>query len=132
MSMWALAPSTLGDFLAEARSFLAASGPPALLGLADEDVDLQIQAIRDAFALGRRDPRPLLLVRRSILYLADEALAQAVRLLPLALPRAHGDIRWTPNNWIDPEVRARMGFELSQWSIQEAVGLLSFPDGHEW
>lgn len=132
MSTWALTPRTLGDFLAEARSFLAASGPPALLGLADEDVDLQIQAIRDAFALGRRDPRPLLLVRRSILYLADEALAQAVRVLTLALPRAHGDIWWTPHNWIDPEVRARMSSELSQWNLQEAIRLLSFPDGDEW
>jgi len=132
MSSWSLTEGTLDAFLRQARTYLAASGPPALLGLADEDEDLQIEAIHDAFALGRTDPRPLLLVRRSLIFLGDDALAQAVRLLTLALVRPHGDIYWTADNWIDGRVRARVSQELAEWSVPEAARLLALPDGEEW
>jgi hypothetical protein len=132
MSTWELTARTLANFLREARAYLAASGPPALLGLADEDEDLQIQALFDAFALGRRDPRPLLLVRRSLMHLADDALAHAITMLTLALLRSHGDIAWTPDNWIDSAVRTRVARELSEWKVAEAARLLALPDGDDW
>lgn len=132
MSTWALTERTLEQFLHEARAFLGASGPPALLGLADENDELQIQAVHDAFALGRRDARPLLLVRRSMLYLSDEALAHAIRILSLALVRSHGDILWSASNWIENEVRGRVSGELSQWSVPETSRMLALPDGDEW
>ena len=92
MSNWSLTCESLPHFLGEARQFLAASGPPALLGVADDDEEQQIRALYDAFALGRRDPRPLLLIRRSLMTLSARALADAVRILNLALVTGHGDI----------------------------------------
>jgi len=131
MSPWALNSTTLPQFLREARGFLEASGPPALLGLADDDEDLQVQAVYDAFALGRRDARPLLLVR-SLAYLGDDALAQAIRFLNVALVHGHGDIYWNASNWIDDEVRRQVSRELMEWSVPEAARMLALPDGEEW
>lgn len=131
-STWALSSQSLQNFLTEARAFLRASGPPALLGLADDDEDQQIRALYDAFALGRTDPRPLLLIRRCVMSLSDDALVAAIRILNLALLVSHGDIYWHPGNWIDERVRARVSQELSDWSVPEATRLLSLPDGEEW
>jgi hypothetical protein len=132
MSAWRLTTETLASFLREARAFLSASGPPALLGLADDDPSLQLQAVYDAFGLGRRDPRPLLLLRRSLLFLGDDALVHAIRILNLALVRGHGDIYWNAGNWVDDRVRARVSLELSSWTLPEASRLLALPDGEEW
>jgi hypothetical protein len=98
--------------------------------LADENEEQQIQAVYDAFALGRRDPRPLLLVRRSLMFLGDRALALAVRVLTLAC--GHGDIYWHPGNWLDGRVRARVSREFGEWTVSEATRLLALPEGEEW
>lgn len=127
---WRLDDKSLPRFLAEARAFLGASGPPALLGLTDDDEEQQIRAIYDAFALGRRDPRPLLLVRRSLMFLGDRALVVAVRILTLAC--GHGDIYWHPGNWLDAHVRARVSREFGEWTVPEAARLLALPGDDEW
>ena len=109
-----------------------ASGPPALLGVADDDEEQQIRALYDAFALGRRDPRPLLLIRQYLMTLSARALADAVRILNLALVTGHGDIYWHPGDWIDGRVRARVSQELSDWTLPEVTRLLALPEPEEW
>jgi hypothetical protein len=96
-STWRLDARTLAAFVAEARGFLAASGPPALVGLVDPDPGVQRAAIYDAFALGRRDPRPLLLLRAALRYISDqEPLQLAISVLTLCV--GHGDIFWHAGN----------------------------------
>lgn len=132
MSSLSLTSKSLPGFLDEARAFLSASGLPALLGLADDDEQQQIRAVHDAFALGRHDPRPLLLIRRSLMALSDPALVEAVRTLTLALVVSHGDIYWHAGNWIDDRVRARVSQELADWTLPEATRLLALPEPEEW
>jgi hypothetical protein len=49
--IWVLDARTVSSFVREARAFLAAAGPPALLALVEDDVQRQRAAISDAFAL---------------------------------------------------------------------------------
>jgi hypothetical protein len=131
-SSWTLDAHSLASFVTEARTWLAAIGQPTMLGLADNDPQRQVDAVYDAFALGRRDPRPLLLVRRSVMALAEPALALAVRVFNLLLPLSHGDIYWHPGNWIDPAVRSELTPHLTDWRYEEACRLLALPDVEEW
>jgi len=96
-STWRLDARTLAAFVAEARGFLAASGPPALVGLADPDPGVQRAAIYDAFALGRRDPRALRRTRAPVISparrpgcggAADGASRSRLRLNVLSSPRS--------------------------------------------
>jgi Domain of unknown function (DUF4365) len=121
---------TLGAFVAEARSFLAASGPPALVGLADSDPEVQRAAIYDAFGLGRRDPRPLLLLRAALRYMPDrETLRHAISVLTLCVP--HPDIMWHAGNWIEERVRKAVR-DTFDWSYEELCQLLSAADLEEY
>jgi Domain of unknown function (DUF4365) len=125
-----LDPQTLGAFVSEARSFLAASGPPALVGLADSDPEVQRAAIYDAFALGRRDPRPLLLLRAALRYMSDrETLRLAVSVLALCVP--HPDIIRHAGNWIEEQVR-RAVRDTFDWSYEELCQLLAAADPEEY
>lgn len=134
MSAWPLTDHTLPHFLGEARTShlprgFGSSRPARARG---RKRGFQIQAVHDAFALGRHDARPLLLARRSMMHLSEDALVDAVRILTLALVRAHGDIFWSPSNWIDTSVRVRVSKSLSEWSVPEASRLLALPSGEEW
>jgi len=125
-----LSSHTLEALVAEARGFIAVSGPPALVGLADTNPDIQRAAIYDAFALGRRDPRPLLLLRAAVRYLVDrESLRLAVSVLTLCV--GHGDIFWHAGNWLAQEVRdtVRASFD---WSYDELCQLLISADPEEY
>jgi Domain of unknown function (DUF4365) len=122
--------NTLGAFVLEARSFLAASGPPALVGLADSDPEVQRAAIYDSFALGRRDPRPLLLLRAALRYMSDrETLRLAISVLTLCVP--HPDILRHAGNWIEERVRKEVR-DAFDWSYQELCQLLSAADPEEY
>jgi Domain of unknown function (DUF4365) len=121
---------TLRDFIAEAREFLRASGPPSLLGLADEDPVIQRGAVYDAFALGRHEARALLLLRASLRYLHDPGpLGFAIHVLALCI--GHGDTFYTARTWIDPAVAARVRREFS-WSYDEVCQLLSAAEPDEY
>lgn len=127
---WRLNSRTLGQFVLEARAFLAASGPPALLGLADPDPRVQRDAVYDAFALGRRDARALLLLRAALRYLdAPEALRPAIHFLALCV--GHGDIAWSAANWLDDRIRSHVRNHFD-WSDEEYRKLLAAPDPEEW
>jgi hypothetical protein len=121
---------TLGTFVAEAREFLRASGPPSLIGLADNEAAIQRAAVYDAFALGRHDARALLLLRASLRYLRDPApLRFAIHVLALCI--GHGDTFYTSRNWIAPAVAKRVRREFS-WSYDELCQLLSAADPEEY
>ena len=130
-STWPLNERTLRDFIDEAHIFLAASGPPALLGLVDSDPRRQRAAINDAFALGRRDPRAFVLLRSALRYLREpEVQRPAIHLLALAIG-GHMDIFWTPRNWFDHDVRAYVRDHLD-WTHEELCQLLAAPEFEEW
>lgn len=85
------------------RSLPARRRPPALIDLASRDPVRQRAAIVDAFGLARNDARPLLLLRASLRYMRDRAaLAPAIQVLTLTV--GHGDIFWTPENWLPESV----------------------------
>jgi hypothetical protein len=129
-SIWSLSAQTLPQFVREARDFMSATGPPALVGLADRNPDVQLAAVFDAFALGRRDARALLLLRASLRYLRDrQPLRAAIHVLALCV--GHGDIFWHAGNWIDDSIRAQVRSELT-WSYDELVQLLSAADAEEY
>jgi len=64
----------LPSFVNQARLYLRAGGPPALVDLASSDPARQRAAVIDAFGLARNDARPLLLVRASLRYMRDRAV----------------------------------------------------------
>jgi hypothetical protein len=128
--MWALDARGLPHFINQARSFLRAAGPPALLDLASSDPLRQRSAVYDAFALARHDARPLLLLRAALRYLTDRrALAPAIHMLALTI--GHGDVLWTPSNWLPLEVCAAVRSEF-RWTPAEAERLITAADGMGW
>ncbi len=127
---WALDARGLPHFVNQARSFLRAAGPPALLDLASSDPLRQRSAVYDAFALARHDARPLLLVRAALRYLTDRrALAPAIHMLALTI--GHGDVFWTPSNWLPLEVCIAVKREF-RWTPAEAEQLITAADGMGW
>lgn len=127
---WVLDPRTLANFVREARAFLGVTGPPALLGLVDDDLQRQRAAVYDAFALGRRDARSLILLRRAILHFRDpQILRPAIHFLTLTV--GHMDIFWHSLNWIDDEIRRQVRPYLD-WTPEELRHLLTAPSPEEW
>jgi hypothetical protein len=120
----------LPGFLAQARAYLRAGGPPALIDLASSESVRQRAAILDAFGLARHDARPLLLVRASLRYMHDRtALAPAIRVLTLTV--GHGDIFWTADNWLPESVCDAVRAEL-RWSAAEVEQLIAVTEHEEW
>jgi Domain of unknown function (DUF4365) len=127
---WLLEARTLPDFIAEAREYLRASGPPSLIGLADDDPTIQRAAVYDAFALGRHDARALLLLRASLRYLCDPApLGFAIHVLALCI--GHGDTFYTPRNWISRDVASRVRQSFT-WSYEETCKILAAAEPDEY
>jgi Domain of unknown function (DUF4365) len=127
---WPLEARTLVDFIAEAREYLRASGPPSLIGLADDDPTTQRAAVYDAFALGRHDARALLLLRASLRYLRDPVpLGFAIHVLALCI--GHGDTFYTPRNWISPNVAGRVRQSFT-WSYEETCQILAAAESEEY
>lgn len=120
----------LPGFLKQARAFLRADGPPALVDLASSDPRRQRAAVIDAFGLARNDPRPLLLVRGALRYMRDRAaLTAAIHVLTLTV--GHGDIFWTDDNWLPGAVCDAVRAEL-RWSPAEAEQLIAATEHGEW
>lgn len=128
-STWSLSKRTLSDFVGHAKDFIDAAGPPALIGLCDDDPNVQVNAVGDAFVLGRNDARSLLLLRASIRWLHPAALDFAIRVL--ALCEGHGDVVWTASNWLDQSIRNRVVSSFN-WSYEEVCLLLTAVEEDEW
>lgn len=120
----------LPSFLRQAQAYLRADGPPALVDLASHDPIRQRSAVIDAFGLGRHDPRPLLLLRASLRYMHDHAvLVPAIRILTLTV--GHGDIFWTPDNWLSKPICDAVRREL-RWSVTEVEQLITVAELDGW
>lgn len=120
----------LPGFLRQARAYLRADGPAALVDLASPDPVRQRAAVGDAFGLARNDARPLLLLRASLRYLRDRAaLAPAIHALTLTV--GHGDIFWTERNWLPKPVCDAVRAEL-RWSPGEVEQLIAVTEPDDW
>jgi hypothetical protein len=120
----------LASFVRQAHAYLRADGPPALVDLASDDPVRQRSAVIDAFGLGRHDPRPLLLLRASLRYMHDHAvLVPAIRILTLTV--GHGDIFWTPDNWLSKPICDAVRREL-RWSAAEVEQLITVAEFDGW
>jgi hypothetical protein len=96
-----------------------------ILDLVSDSPQQQASAVNDCFALGRRDPRAMLLLRRLLTTLHPDAIVAG--LGALAHLTAHPDIGWTSRNWISGPVKDRLRNEL-KWSPEELRLLLSVVD----
>lgn len=89
----------------------------------------QLDAVFDAWALGRFDARYFLILRRLILDLRSTALIQAVVLLSHA--GDHPDIFWTKDNWVPQRVQDAI-LPSFRWSPEEIVHMLKAVDNEDW
>ena len=125
-----LSDLTLPNWTAQVQRHLRAQLDPPVLGLMSDDWAKQRAAIGDCFALGRRDPRPLMLLRASLRWLADvDATWPAIQVL--SLTTHHPDVMWTEDNWLPDEIRAAVR-DTYRWSLDEADLLIGAPAGDMW
>lgn len=119
----------LGEFAAAASKYtLQRTGSIALQLLSGGDQ--QWEAVFDAFALGRSDPRYLVLLRRLLIELEPRAARQAIFFLSHAAP--HPDIFWIKDkNWIPPLVEQRVQ-ESFRWLSEEVAHMLSIVGAEDW
>lgn len=89
----------------------------------------QLDGVSDAFALGRFDSRYLLILRRLLLDLRDEALALAI--VRLSYIGYHPDIFWTKENWIPEAIKVEVRSTLV-WSPEEITHMLKAIDHEDW
>lgn len=93
------------------------------------DSDRQAEAVFDAWALGRRDPRYLILLRRLILDLNGPALRHAI--YALSHVGSHPDIFWTKDNWIPQNITEQV-IPSFRWSPDELAHMIRAVDVQEW
>ncbi len=95
--------------------------------------DLQMDALHDAWGLGRFDAKYLLIVRRLIMDLQPEALRRAIFFLSHA--GSHPNILYNTDkktgNWIPPEVEEQL-LPTFRWSPEEIAKMLRAVDYHDW
>jgi hypothetical protein len=82
---------------------------------------LQLNAVFDAWALGRQDVKFLILLRRLILELEEGAVRWAIHLLAHA--GSHPNIPWTKDNWI-PQHIVDLVLPSFRWSPAELAHMI--------
>lgn len=108
-------------FLDEVETYLAATAESAYLLLVDSDDDQRRRGVFNCWTLGRRDPRPLILLRRVLPSLEARSLIDGITVLAHATP--HPDILWTKHNWITPLIEDEVRSAL-RWSADELAALV--------
>src|SRR5579872_2953295 len=93
------------------------------------DGETQIEAVFDAWALGRRGARYLILIRRLILQLQVPATRRAIDALSHAC--SHPDIFWTKNNWIPKSIK-EVALPSFRWSPEEIAHMILSIRPDEW
>lgn len=117
--------STWPDFYQHAAR-AAKLGGRSILGLHSKDPTQQHAAISDCFAIGRFDPRALIMLRRSLLYLIPECVEHAIYMLAHCVP-FNPDRFWTKENTVFEEVKAEVVGSFN-WTASDAAYLLKFVD----
>jgi hypothetical protein len=113
-------------FIAAARAVARES---VALNLLSEDAEVQGGATFDCLALGRGDPRFLVLLRCILPHLRGLPRLHAIHVLSHVTP--HPDILWTAKNWV-PEESCRRVCEYLRWSPTEVLELMEAVDGEGW
>jgi hypothetical protein len=120
--------TTLHTAFTRALSRYASAGDTIAFDLLSPDT-VQASAVLDAWALGRHDPRYLLLIRRLILDLTPEATRAAIFALGHLTP--HPDIFWSERNWIPKEIKASIK-PTFRWSPDEIAHMVTTIDPEDW
>ncbi len=115
------------DFAAAISEYVGRFGTIALNLLTKPS--LQVDALYDAWALGRFDAKYLLILRRLIMDLQPEALRRTIFLLSHA--GSHPNIFFGPHNWIPPKVENEL-LPSFRWSPEEISKMLSVVDYSDW
>ncbi len=113
--------ATFDAFLDEVETYLAATAESAFLHLVESDDAVRRRGIFNCWTLGRRDPRPLILLRRLLPSMAGLSLLDGITVLAHVAP--HPDIFWTRQNWITPLIEDEVLAAL-RWSSEELATLV--------
>ena len=116
-----LTQSTFGDFLNEVNKYLRATSSSAFLDLLSGDDETRRRGVYACWTLGRRDPRPLILLRNLLPRMHGVSLSDGITVLAHATP--HPDIFWTSRNWISKPVEEEVQAAM-RWSPSELVSLV--------
>ncbi|MDM2421333.1 Uncharacterised protein [Mycobacteroides abscessus subsp. abscessus] len=117
----ALDDKTFDAFLGEVETYLAATAESAYLLLVESDDEARRRGIFNCWTLGRRDPRPLILLRRLLPFMTGGSLLDGITVLAHATP--HPDIFWTKQNWITPLIEDEV-LAAFRWSPEELATLV--------
>jgi hypothetical protein len=120
-----LTAHSLPEFKEAMKAATAVDEHVSILDLVSDSSQQQASAVNDCLALGRRDPRAMLLLRRLFTTLHPDAILTGLGALAYLTP--HPDIGWTSRNWISGPVKKRLRDEL-KWSPDELRLLLSVVD----
>jgi hypothetical protein len=112
--------SLRGAFTNAVRAYVARGAGDLTLNLLSPD-PFQTDAVYDAWALSRSDPKYLLIMRRFIMDLLPESLRRAIWLLSHV--GSHPNILWTKDNWIKPESERQL-LSSFRWSPEEIAHML--------
>jgi Domain of unknown function (DUF4365) len=113
--------TSFDGFVRHVDTYLAATANASFLLLLDADDGTRRRGIFNCWTLGRRDPRPLVLVRRLLPTLSGRSLIDGIQVLAHATP--HPDIFWNPRNWLSPPVEKDVQ-DSFRWSPDELVELV--------
>lgn len=112
---------TFDLFLAEVETYLTATAGSAYLLLVESDDEARRRGVFNCWTLGRRDPRPLILLRRLLTSLSGRSLIDGISVLAHAT--AHPDIFWTKRNWITPLIEKEVQTTF-RWTAEELATLV--------
>lgn len=90
---------------------------------------LQTDAVYDAWALSRSDPKYLLILRRFLMDLLPEALRRAIFLLSHV--GSHPNVLWTKDNRISVQAENYL-LPAFRWSPEEVAHMLTAVDPQDW
>jgi hypothetical protein len=110
------------NFVNEVASYLAATAADdAFLLLVDANDEVRYRGIGNCWTLARRDPRPLILLRRLLPSFTGKSLLAAISVLAHAAD--HPDIFWTAKNWIPLAIQQEVQASL-RWQPDELADMV--------
>jgi hypothetical protein len=105
------------SFITRTEAYLTATADSAYLLLLDSDDEIRRQGVFKCWTLGRRDPRPLILLRRVLTSLSGRSLYDGISVLAHAT--SHPDIFWTKRtgfpHWLKGPSKLRSGGHPTSW-----------------
>jgi Domain of unknown function (DUF4365) len=109
------------EFMSAAIEYAAPDRSGIAVNLLSNDAAVQRENLWDAWALGRRDARYLILLRRLLIDLKGDAVRHAIDALSHAAD--HPNRLGTPINWIPPDVEREVQ-RTFRWTTPEVTHLL--------